>query len=420
MSLNENYIKNKILFLIILTSFLLSCSVSEKKSKQNSKVLDKKKTSKFNAPLKNTNQILNLDINKSYPSKKIAIQDIANVEYVVLEKKDNKFFAGRIISVTEDKIIGSNYSDGTIFIFSRDGKIINTFNHQGKGPNEYTMNRGVVYDGSTEELFVNDMVPKKVVVYDIKGNYKRTLPYHKGRWYSDILNLDKNCLLCCDTKLENSITFFLISKLDGSKVKDIQIPFKKKLAMELNLKGGYYATIPYDKFILCKDYIILNEISSDTIFRMRFDTQLSPFVVRHPTASEKNPPELFWLWADNEKYTFFHSIDLKKIESSIQKKQNISEGRFKNPENAEKEFVYNKTSGNIYNCKLANIDYEFQEELNIKSTNNNDVKVERLDAYQLIEAYQKKQLKGELKKIASTLNENDNPVLMIMKLKNTL
>jgi len=40
-----------------------------------------------------------------------------------------------------------------------------------------------------------------------------------------------------------------------------------------------------------------------------------------------------------------------------------------------------------------------------------------LDANQLIESYNNGELKGKLKKIAATLNEDSNPVIMLIKHK---
>ncbi|MCD7975777.1 MAG: hypothetical protein LUG51_00975 [Tannerellaceae bacterium] len=39
----------------------------------------------------------------------------------------------------------------------------------------------------------------------------------------------------------------------------------------------------------------------------------------------------------------------------------------------------------------------------------------RLDAYNLIEAYEKGELKGRLKEIAAELDEDSNPVLLLAK-----
>lgn len=40
-----------------------------------------------------------------------------------------------------------------------------------------------------------------------------------------------------------------------------------------------------------------------------------------------------------------------------------------------------------------------------------------LEAHQLVESYKKGELKGKLKEIAATLDEEDNPVIMLIKHK---
>jgi hypothetical protein len=41
-----------------------------------------------------------------------------------------------------------------------------------------------------------------------------------------------------------------------------------------------------------------------------------------------------------------------------------------------------------------------------------------LEAHRLVEDYEKGELKGKLKEIAATLNEESNPVIMLIKHKN--
>ena len=43
--------------------------------------------------------------------------------------------------------------------------------------------------------------------------------------------------------------------------------------------------------------------------------------------------------------------------------------------------------------------------------------VQKLEAYELVEAYQKGKLKGKLKEIAAGLEEDSNPVLILIKYK---
>ena len=53
----------------------------------------------------------------------------------------------------------------------------------------------------------------------------------------------------------------------------------------------------------------------------------------------------------------------------------------------------------------------------LKYTNDKIVFSVTLDAYQLVEAYEKGELKGKLKEIAAKLDEEDNPVIMLVKHK---
>jgi hypothetical protein len=50
--------------------------------------------------------------------------------------------------------------------------------------------------------------------------------------------------------------------------------------------------------------------------------------------------------------------------------------------------------------------------------NNDEIAfAEKIEAFELVEAYKKGQLKGKLKEIAAALNEESNPVIMLTKYK---
>ena len=54
----------------------------------------------------------------------------------------------------------------------------------------------------------------------------------------------------------------------------------------------------------------------------------------------------------------------------------------------------------------------------IKPINHEITSWNSLEAYQLVESYNKGELKGQLKEIASKLDEDSNPVIMLIKHKN--
>lgn len=361
------------------------------------------------------NTVIHLDISKSHPSKKVVIQDIANVEYVALERKGNNFFIGPIVAITKDKLIGYSSKEGTITVFARNGQILKMINHQGRGPHEYYRLNGLAYDSITNELFVSNILSKKVIVYDGDGNYKRSFPYLKGRIYFWIVNFDDTSLLCWDMRDEHPATFFLISKSDGTKIKDLPIFYRKKISpfisgptsqdknIEISSGLGYF----YKPAIFPANGILLNDISSDTVFRLTVDRKLKPFAIRVPSIVDQNPAEYLTVWSQARHYIFFQSADMSEVKSNL----------FAGIEDIQiptREFLYDAENGKTYCLELINRDYESYQFKYVPPPFCASIAAQRIDAYQLTEAFRKGELKGELKEIASTLNENDNPVLMII------
>ena len=56
--------------------------------------------------------------------------------------------------------------------------------------------------------------------------------------------------------------------------------------------------------------------------------------------------------------------------------------------------------------------------MNTRPLGNKIATWQNLEAYKLVDAYKKGQLKGKLKEIAATLDEESNPVIMLIKYKN--
>ena len=85
------------------------------------------------------------------------------------------------------------------------------------------------------------------------------------------------------------------------------------------------------------------------------------------------------------------------------------------------EIVYDREEKKLFKAVVYNADY-VEKRLVAMTGNpvNREIEaVTTLNAFRLIELYQKDQLKdGRLKEIASHLHEEDNPVIMLVKQKN--
>ena len=117
---------------------------------------------------------ITVDVTAKYPQKKLILQDFMDVEYIPLETTDEYLCQGSLWAVGKDVIVASNFNtDGNIFIFDRKGKALRKINRKGQGGEEYTTFSRLVLDEENGEIFANDAYAKKILVYDLEGNFKR-------------------------------------------------------------------------------------------------------------------------------------------------------------------------------------------------------------------------------------------------------
>ena len=123
----------------------------------------------------------------------------------------------------------------TFFVYDRKtGKAIRKINRKGQGAEEYNFISGIILDENNDEMFVNCAAAKKIYVYDLSGNFKRSFAHPKDTEYMDVLNYDKDNLICYDASVyykdgqsreEGKSYHSLISKKDGSVTRDIYLPY---------------------------------------------------------------------------------------------------------------------------------------------------------------------------------------------------
>ena len=85
---------------------------------------------------------------------------------------------------------------------------------------------------------------------------------------------------------------------------------------------------------------------------------------------------------------------------------------------APTELMYDKPENSIFTPAVFNGDYVKKQKVDMTSHSVNSGRIaafQNLEAYQLVEACKKDELKGKLKEIAAGLNEGSNQVIMVMK-----
>ncbi|MDL2278333.1 6-bladed beta-propeller [Parabacteroides sp. OttesenSCG-928-G07] len=312
-------------------------------------------------------------------------------------------------------LVRNRNDDGDIFVYDRTGKALRKINRKGQGGEEYASIYNITLDEDKGEMFVSDIYSKKIIVYDLYGNFKRSFKHKEGsgsQFYTDIFNYDQDNLICYDS-YNKEIAFILISKQDGSITREIETPFNEKLFLRQQLTDeaagmvytytpGPYRTIsPYD------GSWFLTELSSDTVYTLSPDNSLQPFLVRTPSIHSMDPGVFLVVRLFSDRYYFMETI---KNAFDWETRTGF----------AKDFFIYDKQENSFSGYILYNGDYSTKKELDLsllKPVNHEIESWQFIDAYQLVEDYENGYLKGELKEIASTLDEEDNPVIMLVKHK---
>ena len=164
------------------------------------------------------------------------------------------------------------------------------------------------------------------------------------------------------------------------------------------MRMSYSPVIPYD------DSWILVEPSSDTIFRFFPDNSMIPFLIRTPSIQSMDPEVFLFPGILTDRYLFMKT---EKKEYNFSTRQGFP----------KKYLMYDRQDEAILEYTVFNDDYSSKTIIDMtqKTVNSEIAFSQKIEAYELVESYGKGQLKGRLKEIAAELNEESNPVIMLVK-----
>ncbi len=363
------------------------------------------------------------NVNKFYPKKEIILQDIADVEYIPLETKENVLidsWTNRAVSYTSDKNIAVYHpKQGDIFIFDNKGKLKYKFNHRGQSGREYNELSTIIVDDFNMELFIIDIYHRKrIQVYSFDGRYKRTLNIKEEIPSSHFYDFNEKELIFYKNPyvkvglikekqqiLNNSNTkVIFINKENGNCSFSINLSVTDNVNsnVTLNLKNNLIniSKRPADFFIPSPTGVILNEIACDTTYVLTKNKILKPIFIRTPKISVKeNPLKMLGINAITKDNIFF-TIMQKKYE--IGKKNNCPTAKY----------TWNRKDNGFYEYTLKNTEVKQTETL-VSLKEFSLIEVD--DIKELLE---QGKLKGKLKILAEKIKDDDNPILMRVKLKN--
>jgi len=371
------------------------------------------------------NALITVDLTASYPHKELILQDFMDVEYIVLETNDEFLCQGRVLDIGKEiMLVRNNRDDGDIFVFDRKGKGLRKINRRGQGGEEYTTYsfRNITIDEENNEMFVNDV--KKINVYNLEGNFLRSFLKNEGTNYSFLSNYNREYLigrettLHIDKKSTESLPYVIISKKDGSIIKDFRISFEQGINPVFSVTDGIGSptmfidvTNYFNSIIPFHNSWILTELSSDTIYQLLPNYRIYPFMTRTPSIHSSMNPEIFLFFKIfTDRYYFFESFK-KTIDRSIL-------GGF-----PRTNFVFDCQEKTIHKYDAYNYDYVTKKKIDFlwavfTTYNDNEIVFHlKIEAYELTKLFEEGELKGKLKEIASTLDDDSNPIIMVVKHK---
>ena len=394
---------------LCITFIFMACMGKKTSSDTSTSIVENKKDIAL---------IPSIDITKEYPKRDFNIQEIADIEYIPLETTNEVLLEGGALSnvaISKEFIVTCNLRAGTMFVFSRSGKICHHFNHKGDGKYEYQSLSKFCVDFDSNEIYIWDhLLNYKILVYSFNGDFKRILKVNAKIWPEILMNYDDQSLLCYDTynldyegektKL-NDRPYALISKKTG-KVYPLNLIIKNRIGNSLHSQQYGSSSVDIYSILKGSEEIILSDFALDTVYSFKNET-LHPIAIHNRKIKEDDTFSLVSILMKTNEFIFWDIIEKKIVNHQLTPKRKI--------------LLQSCSTGEVWQPLFYNLDYAPKQRIRIPDAYMADLPENyarrSLSPEMLTELYQKGELTGKLKEAASKLKADDNPVLMLAKFK---
>lgn len=356
-----------------------------------------------------------VDVTQAKRFAPLKVSEKATVEFIPLETNADFLLdrvAGALINVTENYIVTVNITEGKLFVFSRQGKALHTFCRKGQGPEEFVYPIAVRVDEKSKEIFVLDY--KKVQVYSLTGKYKRSLNIPENVKIGSMFNYDDKHLICYDNhnldRQGEKVTeqpFFLFSKKDG-KITRIPLTIQNRIGQSMYIeREGKKMVVTMNNIapmVKNGDEVVLSDMGSDVVYLYK-KGKVTPLLKRNPGTMDFNPRS-----AMGVVMKLGDIVWLREVKKAV-----------KGPRPDINMLTYDVSTGEVNNLVLWD-DVNFTNPYSVQSRNERQELPYNCTAANFQPDYLKKlneqgRLTGRLKELAEEMLEDDNPLLILYKLK---
>ena len=379
-------------------------------------------------------ELVLLDANQDKDNIDLLITDIADVFYIPLKYGAENVIVGtttvgRNIFVYRDIIFlgDDSFASPKLIAYSFEGEPIRVFGSFGRGPREYADLKGFIVDTLADEVIIYDQLYGKFVVFSTTGAFKREelLGRSQKSFYSTIENMNERYMLAYkDDSLvmsdkdvhapngqvymgQNSLiargkVFTLYDKQTLSEVDFSDFEYKKPLRWQIFTILNNLTTTKYGVYI--------TSARTDTIYFMDKELRLIPRFVDITKYRDVNHEARLFPSVESEQYIIFSTA----LENNIDN------------QNLRRYFAYDKKVNKLFriNTGLPERGVANPREAIINNrvafgqwtlTLNHNYVATFLTPEFLLKHYNS--LPANLQKITAKIREDDNPVLMLMRLK---
>ena len=356
-----------------------------------------------------------VDVTQAKRFAPLKVSEKATVEFIPLETNADFLLdrvAGALINVTENYIVTVNITEGKLFVFSRQGKALHTFSRKGQGPEEFVYPIAVRVDEKSKEIFVLDY--QKVQVYSLTGKYKRSLNIPENVKIGSMFNYDDKHLICYDNhnldRQGEKVTeqpFFLFSKKDG-KITRIPLTIQNRIGQSMYIeRDGKKMVVTMNNIapmVKNGDEVVLSDMGSDVVYLYK-KGKVTPLLKRNPGTMDFNPRS-----AMGVVMKLGDIVWLREVKKEV-----------KGPRPDINMLTYDVATGEVNNLVLWD-DVNFTNPYSVQSRNERQELPYNCTAANFQPDYLKKlneqgHLTGRLKELAEEMLEDDNPLLILYKLK---
>lgn len=360
-----------------------------------------------------------LDFRTDIPAKEVALQDIGKVRYFRLQTPEKVLLGDQMkLAAGEAGLFFFEPSTGDVTGFDKNGKMICHFNRKGQGGEEYGRIRHVLYDEARKAVFLDAV--RQIQVYDLDGNFKRTLKLPESIMTDVIESVDENTLVGLDmqgallvkegetTKIDelpdaDNCPYVLMDKETGEKIERLPLVSNNRYrSMIMTTRDGrpFILLNRMRHFLACDGGgCLISEPAADTLYLLSPDRQLKPVFAKLPLSTEKDGKIACEIKAFTPDRMLINAVFLK------------DEGEMKL---RNELYLYDAAEKAFSHVKLTNKDWKGGDMMNFVSNNNKLYYT--LYPFTLLEAMEKNELSGHLLEITQTLDEDENMILMEVQL----